>query len=425
MEPRSKGKSFLLSGIYFEHESSSSIEMYWNCLRANVCSPHFLLSVGPKFKSDYLRGGFVDSTAIRGQRAPRMAIWLRQQKNLRAPAGMATINEILAREKTLETRVCPQCAELGIHSTIFLLPYLVRCPVHETRLIPFFRNELPDFREAPAERRSVVDQLNDVGRQLLSFYSFFYRKCVPIRSFWGLRSQVRSLDLALGLLAFQSDSSLLAYLDLSAEIPFSQVMLKNGRENKNKQIRRLTFALAAARAKVIAEVDSYIAQEKELGNTGKDMYCKTEDCVERWKSNVYHPWNANEFLGRIARRPLLSWNFRPVHMIECVLHSKIARRVDVSWVDDRNLELLVRQELIRSLSATNLYIKCLSAGLPTELEETYFWKLLPSRSPVALLLYDRVPGIVLQMFTVPEALEDVIPAAERMSRVRVVRDDYE
>ena len=425
MGTSSKGKGCLLAGIFYEHESSSSLEMYWNCLRANVCSPHFLVTVGPRFKSDYLRGGFVDPTAIRGQRAPRMAIWLRQLKKLRAPTGMAAIRDILVRESNLETRVCPHCAELGIHSTIFVLPHLVRCPVHDVQLVPFYRTELPNFQEAPAERRAVVDQLNAVGRKLLSFYSFFYRKSVPIRPFWGLRPPVQSLDLALGLLAFQSEPSLLAYLDPNADIRFFKVMLKNRRENKAKQIRRLGFALEGARTKVIKEVESYIIQEKKLGNIGKDMYCRTEDCVERWKANIYHPWNRNEFLGKIARRPKLSWNFRPVHMIECVLHSQIARRVDVSWVDDRDLELLVSQELIRSLSATNLYIKCLSAGLPRELEETYFWKLLPSRSPAALLLYDSLPGIVLQTYTVAEALEDVIPAAERMSRVRVVRDDYE
>jgi|GEM_PF-3820413 len=415
----------LLSGLYFEHESSSTVEMYWNCLRANEFSPALLSSAMPRPKSGYLRHGFVDASGIAKQRAGHTAILLRQLKAEPAPAAMATIELIQKQEGKLSTKICPECAELGIHSTIFLLPCIARCPVHDTELTYFMRSDIPEFRDAPKTRRRVTNELDIVNQKLDVFYNRFYRRYVPVRPFWGVRLPVQLEHLELAWIATQPDSTLLKYFDSDSNVEVSEIGLTDRRKGTASHADRLVRIFAKAQAELIDEVGAYLKEAKERGIVGGDIYCKTEDCVKHWKQKMSRVRDRGEFMRRLAFKFSGFWVFRPEHLTECVYHPYIFRRLDISWLDDSGLARLVRYELLRSLSAVNLFIKCRSAGLPTELEEIYFWRLLPSRSPAVLLLYDKSPKMLLQTFTVAEALEDVIPPAERMSRVRVVRDRYE
>ncbi|NDY94758.1 hypothetical protein [Wenzhouxiangella limi] len=151
-------------GGMWDHHSSSSLEVTWNILRANGVSEEAFAKLDlADCPECYLKDDFIHPKVLR-RRALRKAYYQRIISEIPQPMFLSEIRKLNILSPRRDSKICEECAESGVHSVMFELPWVHECPIHSTSL--YLNNADYNLRKVASnrvKRRRLVQEFNKLS----------------------------------------------------------------------------------------------------------------------------------------------------------------------------------------------------------------------------------------------------------------------
>lgn len=121
-------------GVYLEHDSTSPVEIAWNFIRGNGLTEVRCAQLDELEDGSDLQLGLGAYAYFANRPTYKNAVQLRNQSEHPLPTLLPKFLQLIRNGMIPSSLGCRKCAAYGLHSIVFSIPWIHRCPVHGTRL---------------------------------------------------------------------------------------------------------------------------------------------------------------------------------------------------------------------------------------------------------------------------------------------------
>lgn len=147
-------------GRIWDHESSSTLELAWNVLRANGCTERSFCRLGLPGCPELLLTSPIVNPKVRCRSSLSAAFHQRILNKVPFSSTLTALSRVFSAGVQADYKGCRICTEHGVHSAAFDVPWVAQCPVHSCLLQPIGDYNISRVASRRSERLELIARLD-------------------------------------------------------------------------------------------------------------------------------------------------------------------------------------------------------------------------------------------------------------------------